>query len=72
MIPHSECSIDEEMEFITSTQYVISGYTLIISRVKGGVQVRVRVEFSIVIFRESTAKSRPIDVGVVGANQYML
>ena len=60
MISHSECiirDVNEEMEFITSTQYVMSWSTLVISRVKGGVQVRVRVEFSIV--REPTAESRP-------------
>ena len=40
VIPHSESTLDEEVEFITSTQYVISGSTLDISRVKGAVQVR--------------------------------
>ena len=40
VIPHSESTIDEEVEFTTSTQYVISGSTLDISRVKGAVQVR--------------------------------
>ena len=40
VIPHSESTLDEEVEFTTSTQYVISGSTLDISRVKGAVQVR--------------------------------
>ena len=40
VIPHLESTIDEEVEFTTSTQYVISGSTLGISRVKGAVQVR--------------------------------
>ena len=37
VIPHSESTLDEEVEFTTSTQYVISGS---IFRVKGAVQVR--------------------------------
>ena len=36
---HSESTVDEEVEFTTSTQYVISGSTLDISRVKGAVHV---------------------------------
>ena len=49
------------MEFTTSTQYpLISGLINVISRVKGGVQVKVRVESSVIIFREPTAESRPI------------
>ena len=40
VIPHSESTVDEEVEFTTSTQYVISGSTSGISRVKGAVQVR--------------------------------
>ena len=40
VIPHSDSTLDKEVEFTTSTQYVISGSTLDISRVKGAVQVR--------------------------------
>ena len=39
VIPHSESTLDEEVEFTTSTQYVISGSTLDTSRVKGAVHV---------------------------------
>ena len=57
---HSECSVSEEVEFITSTQYVMSGSTPVISRVKGGSQVRERVMFKAVIFNASTEERRPI------------
>ena len=57
---HSECSVSEEVEFITSTQYVMSGSTPDISRVKGGSQVRERVVFEAVMFNASTEERRPI------------
>ena len=53
--------MSEEMELITSTQYVMSGSTPDISKVKGGSQVRERVEFDeAVMFSEPTAERRPI------------
>ena len=61
LIPHSECNVTEEVELITSTQYVMSGSTPVISRVKGGSQVRERVESEAVMFNEPTAERRPID-----------
>ena len=58
---HSECSVTEDVELTTSTQYpVMSGSTLVISRVKGGSQVRERVESEAVMLSESAAESRPI------------
>ena len=57
---HSKCTVTEEVELITSTQYVMSGSTPYISRVKGGSQVRKRVEFEAVMFSEPTAERRPI------------
>ena len=63
LIPHSECSVTEEVELTTSTQYVMSGSTPVISRVKGGSQVRERVEFEVVMFSEPTAERRPIQRG---------
>ena len=59
MISHSECSATEEVELITSTQYVMSGSTPVISRVKGGSQVRERVVFEAVMFNASTEERRP-------------
>ena len=61
VIPHSESTLDEEVEFTTSTQYVISGSTLDISRVKGAVQVR---EMSVPTRTDGdpTAASRPASV----------
>ena len=59
VIPHSESTIDEEVEFTTSTQYVISGSTSDISIVKGAVQVR---EMSVPIIPtvgDSTVESKP-------------
>ena len=56
---HSKCTVTEEVELIISTQYVMSVSTPDISRVKGGSQVRERVEFEAVIFRESMAEGRP-------------
>ena len=39
-ISHSECSVAEETESITSTQYVMSGSVVVKSRVNGAIQVR--------------------------------
>ena len=59
VIPHSESTIDEEVEFTTSTQYVISGSTLGISRVKGAVHVR-KMSVSITpAVGNSTVESKP-------------
>ena len=58
VIPHSESTLDEEVEFTTSTQYVISGS---ISRVKGAIQV---MEMSVPARStdgDPTAESRPIN-----------
>ena len=57
---HSKCTVTEEVELITSTQYVISGSTPVMSRVKGGSQVRERVVFEGVIFNASTEERRPV------------
>ena len=62
MIPHSESTVDEEVEFTTSTQYVISGSTLDISRVKGAVQVREMLVSTRSTDRAPTASSRPASV----------
>ena len=59
VIPHSERTVDEEVEFTTSTQYVISGSTLDISRVKGAVQVREMLVSTRSTDGDSTAGSRP-------------
>ena len=57
VIPHSVSTIDEEVEFTTSTQYVILGG---IFRVKGAVQVR-KMSVSIKSTDgDPTAESRPI------------
>ena len=61
MIPHSESIIDEEVEFTTSTQYVISGSTLDIS-VKGAVQVREMSVPTRSTEGDPTAGSRPASV----------
>ena len=58
VISHSE---DEEVEFTTSTQYVISGSTSDISRVKGAVQVRKMAVFVRATNEDPTAESRPIN-----------
>ena len=55
-------TIDEEVEFTTSTQYVISGSTLGISRVKGDVQVREMSVPTRSIEGDPTAASRPASV----------
>ena len=60
VIPHSESTLDEEVEFTTSTQYVISGSTSGISRVKGAVQVREMSVSTRSIDKDPTAASRPI------------
>ena len=59
LISHSECSVTEEVELITSTQYVMSGSTLVMSRVKGGSQARERVVIVATILREPTAERGP-------------
>ena len=59
VISHSESTVDEEVEFITSTQYVISGSTLGISRVKGAVQVRKMPVPTRSTDGDPTAASRP-------------
>ena len=62
VIPHSESTIDEEVEFTTSTQYVISGSTLDISRVKGAVQVKEMSVPTRSTDGDPTAASRPASV----------
>ena len=62
LIPHSESTVDEEVEFTTSTQYVISGSTLDISRVKGAVQVREMLVSTRSTDGDPTAASRPTSV----------
>ena len=61
MMSHCRCSVYviKEVELTTFTQYVMSGSTPLISRVKGGSQVRERVEFEAGIFSESMAEGRP-------------
>ena len=59
VIPHSESTVDEEVEFTTSTQYVISESTLDISRVKGAVQVREMSVPTRSTDGDTTAESRP-------------
>ena len=46
VIPHSVYIVIDEVQFTTSTQYMMSGSTPVISRVKGGSQVRERVAVS--------------------------
>ena len=60
VIPHSESTLDEEVEFTTSTQYVISGSTLDISRVKGAIQVREMLVSTRSTDGDPTAESLPI------------
>ena len=63
MIPHSESTVDEEVEFTTSTQYVISGST--ISRVKGAVQEREMSVSTRSTDGDPTAASRPASVLII-------
>ena len=63
VIPHSESTLDEEVEFITSTQYVISESTLDISRVKGAFQVREMPVPTRSTEGDPTAESWPMDHG---------
>ena len=63
VIPHSESTLDDEVEFTTSTQYVISGSTSDTSRVKGAVQVREMSVSTRSIDRDPTAASRPTNHG---------
>ena len=59
VIPHSKSTVNEEVEFTTSTQYVISRSTLDISRVKGAVQVRNMPVPTRSTDEDPTAASRP-------------
>ena len=65
LIPHSECSVTEEMELFTSTQYKMSGSTPDISRVKGGSQAREKVLFVVVMLKEPIAERRPVNKRIV-------
>ena len=65
VIPHSESTVDEEVEFTTSTQYVISVSTLDISRVKGAVQVREISVSTRSTNGDPTAASRPASVLII-------
>ena len=62
VIPRSESTIDEEVEFTTSTKYVISGSTLDISRVKGAIQVREMSVPTKLTDGDPTAASSPASV----------
>ena len=59
VIPRSESTVDEEVEFTTSTQYVISGSTL---DMKGAVQVREMSVPTRSTDGDPTAASRPASV----------
>ena len=61
VISHTECTIDEDMESTTSTQYVISGSTLDMSRVKGAIQVREMSVSARWISGDPTAESSPVN-----------
>ena len=61
VIPHSEITLDEEVEFTTSTQYVISD----IFRVKGAVQVREMLVPTRSTDGDPTAASGPASVLVM-------
>ena len=56
---HCRCSVKEEVKLITSTQYVMSGSTPDISRVKGDSQVREMEVLEAMIFSELIAERRP-------------
>ena len=58
-MPHSECSGNEEAESNTSTQYPSMSGLLVMSKVKGGVQERAKVELNTVYFSDPTAPSAP-------------
>ena len=61
LIPHCEYRSDEEVKSMTSTQYpVMSGSSDRISSVKGGVQVRMMEQGSVVICTELTADKVPV------------
>ena len=70
LISHSESTIDKEVEFTTSTQYVISGSTSGMSRVKGAVQVRKMSVSAILISGDPTADSRPVNYIINKAIMY--
>ena len=59
VMSHCERSVVEEVESTTSTQYVMSGSTPTISKVKGGSQVRERVMLETVICNDPTVERRP-------------
>ena len=57
---HCESSVaEEEVELSTSTQYLMARSPIVMVRVKGAVQERVRLEFDDVISSEPTAASVP-------------
>ena len=60
VIPHSESTIDVEVEFIVSTQYVMSSTG---SNEKGAVQVRKVLVFPRLTSGDPTADSGPINGG---------
>ena len=62
MIPHWECITNEEVELVTTTQYVMSGSTPGISREKGGVQSREMMESNIIglLVSDSMVPRRPV------------
>ena len=62
VIPHSESTTDEEVEFTISTQYVISGSLLGMSRVKGAVQERETSVPARLRDGDPTTESRPRQV----------
>ena len=63
LIQHSECRTDEVVALVTPTQYPsMSGLNPVISRVRGGVQERERVESRIDSDKELTVDSKPMMV----------
>ena len=62
VIPHSESIVDEEVEFTIATQYVISGSTSGISRVKGAVHVREMTVSTKSTEGDPIAESRPTQI----------
>ena len=65
VISHSESIIDEEVEFTTSTQCVISGSISDISRVKGAVQIKEMLVSTRSTEGDPTAGSRPTNIIMV-------
>lgn len=58
VIPHRECNSEEEVEFMTSTQYVIVRSILGVI-MTGGAQVREMVKLKVVRVGEVTVRSKP-------------